>query len=103
VPRGRPADRSQASGRGSRLVGQTALGSDAAQVRPGGLGAEPFGVVSCRDEQQRSGVGADPVAGQQPGGLRCHERADEVIEAFDLWPSANSARRPSSRSAMRVA
>ena len=166
VPRGRPADRSQASGCGSRFTGQAAPGSSgsagggaevgidlagdvalqaaddfflgfsfgcaafgvgagsrvraqagehdppqgvvglavaagvepaadglargcrdrggAAQVRPGGLAAQPFWVVPGCDEQQRCGVGADPVESQKPGGADSDERADELVEALEL-------------------
>jgi hypothetical protein len=53
-------------------------------VRPGGLAAQPFGVVPGCDEQQCRGVGADPVEGEQPGGMGGDEGADELVEAFEL-------------------
>ena len=55
-----------------------------AQVRPGGLAAQPFGVVPGGDEQQCRGVGADPVEGEQAGGVRGDEGDDELVEAFEL-------------------
>src|SRR6266487_3474062 len=55
------------------------------RVRPSpGQVRQPFGVVSRRDEQQRRGVGADPVEGEQPGGACCDEGDDELIEALQL-------------------
>ena len=53
-------------------------------VRPGGLAAQPFGVVPRRDEQQCRGVGADPAEGEQLGGVRCHERNNELVEPIEL-------------------
>jgi hypothetical protein len=73
-----------------------------AQVGPGGFGAEPFGVVPGGDQEQGGGVGADTMQGEQPGGTSGDERGDELIQASS-WAPGNSARRPSSRSAMRVA
>jgi hypothetical protein len=35
-------------------------GGGGAQVRPGGLAAQPFGMVARRDEQQCRGVGPIP-------------------------------------------
>ncbi len=55
-----------------------------AQVRPGGLGAEPLGVIPGRDEQEGRGVGTDPVEGQKPGSVRGDKRDDELIEARQL-------------------
>jgi hypothetical protein len=71
-------------------------------VRPGGLAAQPPGVVSGRDEQQRRGVGPDPVEGEQAGGAGGDQGDNELVEALKL-AAGNTARRPSSRSAMRVA
>jgi hypothetical protein len=56
----------------------------AAQVRPGGLGAEPARVIPRGDEQQRRGVRADSVEGQQAGGAGGHERDDELVQALQL-------------------
>ena len=59
-------------------------GGDAAQVRPGGLAAQPFRVVPGCDEQQRCGVGADPEEGDKAGSAGSDKGADEVIEAAEL-------------------
>ena len=55
-----------------------------AQVRPGGLRAQPFRVVPGRDQEQGGGVGADPVQGEQAGGTSGDERGDELVEALEL-------------------
>ena len=60
------------------------MGAAAHRCAPGGLAAQPSGVVSCGDEQHRGGVGADPVEGEQPGGVRGHQGNDERIEAAEL-------------------
>jgi len=57
----------------------------AAQVRPGGLAAQPFQVVSGCDEQQCGGAGADPVEGEQPGGVGGDEGADEICGATSQY------------------
>ena len=75
---------------------------DSAQVRPGRLGAQPLGVVARGDQEQGGGIGADAVQREQARGAGGDQRDDERIEAHEL-PPRNSARRPSSRSAMRVA
>ena len=72
-------------------------------MRPGGLAAQSFRVVPGCDEQQRRGVGPDPVEGEKPGGAGGDERTDELIEALELAIEELRAPRPSSRSAMRVA
>src|SRR5271170_5558238 len=59
-------------------------GGGAAQVRPGGLAAQSSWVVPGCDEQQRCGVGADPVEGEKPGGAGGDEGADELVEALEL-------------------
>jgi hypothetical protein len=59
-------------------------GGDAAQVRPGGFAAQPSGMVSCGDEQQGRGVGADPVEGEHPRGVSGGEGADELAGAREL-------------------
>ena len=59
-------------------------------------------MVSRRDEQQRRGAGADPVQGQKAWGAGGNEGIDELIKALDL-AAGNSARRPRSRTATRVA
>jgi hypothetical protein len=48
-------------------------------VRPGGLAAQPLGVVSRRDEQQRRGVRPDSVEGEQAGGAGGDQRDDELL------------------------
>src|SRR5450631_317111 len=59
-------------------------GGGAAQVRPGGLGAQPFGMITGGDEQQRRGVGADPVEGEKAGSAGGGEGTDELVEALVL-------------------
>src|SRR5258708_7289057 len=76
-------------------------GSGGAQVRPGGFGAEPVGVVAGRDEQHGGGVRADAEQAEQA-------RARAVTSGTISWSSRVSwssrywARRPSSRSESRV-
>jgi hypothetical protein len=41
-------------------------------------------VVAGRDEQQRRGVRAEPVEGQEPGGTGGHERDDQLVQALEL-------------------
>ena len=53
-------------------------------MRPGRLAAQPAGVISGRDEQQRRGVGADPVEGEQAGGMGGHQRDYELVQALEL-------------------
>ncbi len=60
-------------------------------MRPGGLAAQPLGVVSRRDEQERCCVGADPVEGEEAGGMRCYEGDDELAGAFELGAGELSA------------
>ena len=55
-----------------------------AQVRPGGLGAESPGVVPGGDEQQRGGVGTDPVQGEQARGAGSDKGDDELVQALEL-------------------
>src|SRR6266480_7851054 len=55
-----------------------------AQVRPGGLGAEPLRMVPGGDEQQRRGVGADAIEGEQARGVAGHEGDEELVEAAEL-------------------
>jgi hypothetical protein len=59
-------------------------------------------VISGRDEQQRRGARAEPVEGEQARGAGGDQRDDELVQAGEL-AAGNWARRPSSRSAMRVA
>src|SRR5690242_21852516 len=59
-------------------------GGGRAQVRPGGLAAQPPGMVPGRDEQQRRGIRADPVEGEQPGGAGGDQRDDELVETLEL-------------------
>jgi hypothetical protein len=49
---------------------------DAAQVRKGGLAAQPLGVVAGGDQQLPGGVDPDPGQGQQGGG----DCADQLLE-----------------------
>ena len=53
-------------------------------MRPGGLGAEPVGVVPGGDEQQGGGVGADAVEGEQARGAGGDEGDDELVQAAEL-------------------
>src|SRR5580704_19269704 len=57
---------------------------DAAQVRPGGLAAQPLRVIPGRDQQQGRSVRADAVKAEQAGGAGGDERDDEVIEPVQL-------------------
>ena len=66
------------------LAGGCRDGGGAAQVRPGGLAAQPLRVIPGRDKQQRRGVGADPVEGEKAGGPGSDEGADELVEALEL-------------------
>ena len=59
-------------------------------------------VVPGRDQEQGGGVRADAVQGEQGWGAGGHQGDDELVEAPELAVE-ESARRPSSRSAMRVA
>src|SRR6266487_3694439 len=54
-----------------------------AQVRPGGLGAESSGMVPGGDEQQRGGVGTDPVQGQKARGAGGDQGDDELVQALE--------------------
>jgi hypothetical protein len=65
-----------------------------AQVGPGGLGPQPLGVVPGGDEQDRGGVGADAVQGEQARSMAGDQGPDEVIQALDL-AVVNRARRSS--------
>jgi hypothetical protein len=73
-----------------------------AQVRPGRLGPQPVRVVPGRDQEQGGGVRADAVQGEQ-GRARAVTRGTMSSSRRPSWPPGNSARRPSSRSAIRVA
>ena len=75
---------------------------DGAQVRPGGLRAQPLRVVPGGDQQQRGGIRADAVEGEQARGAGGDERDDELVEPVDL-PVEELRAPASSRSAMRVA
>jgi hypothetical protein len=55
-----------------------------AQVRPGGLRAQPLRVVPGRDQQQRGGIGADAVQGKQDRGAGSDEGNDELVQAIGL-------------------
>jgi hypothetical protein len=59
-------------------------------------------MVPGSDEEQGDGIGANAVEGEQAGGVGCDERTVSS-PGRPGWPPGNSARRPSSRSAMRVA
>jgi hypothetical protein len=73
-----------------------------AQVRPGSLATQPPGMVPRRDEQQRRGIRADPVEVSRLG-TRAVTRGTMTSLRRSSWPPGNTARRPSSRSATRVA
>ena len=60
------------------------IGAAAHRCAPGGLAAQPAGVVPGRDEQQRRGVRADAVKAEQAGGPGRHERDYELIQAVEL-------------------
>jgi len=53
-------------------------------VRPGGLAAQPLRVIAGRHQQQRRGVRADAVQGEQPRRASGHERDDEVVQPLEL-------------------
>ena len=55
--------------------------SDTAEVREGGLGADPVGVVAGGDEQQGGGVDPDTVEGEQRRGGRGDEGDELAMEA----------------------
>ena len=55
-----------------------------AQVRPGGLRAQPLRVISGGDQEQGGGVGADTVQGEQARSASGDERGDELIQAREL-------------------
>ena len=59
-------------------------------------------MVPAGDEQQHRGVGADAVQGEQAGSAGGDEREDQLVQALEL-AARRTARRPSSRSAIRVA
>jgi hypothetical protein len=60
-------------------------------VRPAGLAAQSPGVVSRRDEQQRRGVGPDPVAAGEPGGTGGDQGDDELAGALELAAGEHGA------------
>src|SRR5690242_15563460 len=61
-----------------------------------GIGAAPHRCAQAASERSRPGwspaaisrsaavLGPDPVEGEQPGGMRCHQGNDEPVEALDL-------------------
>jgi hypothetical protein len=53
-------------------------------VCPGGLAAQPPGVIPGRDEQQRRRARAEPVHGEQARGAGSHQRDDELVQAAEL-------------------
>ncbi len=55
-----------------------------AQVRPGGLAAEPFGVIPGGGQGQRGGVRAGAVQGEQSGRAGGDERDDQLVQAAEL-------------------
>ncbi len=57
---------------------------DCAQVRPGGLAAQPLRVVPGGDQQQGGGIGADAVQAEQARRAGGDQRDDELIEAPEL-------------------
>lgn len=59
-------------------------GGDTAQLGERGLGADPFRVVTNRDQDRRGDIGADAVDVQQVGCDLFDESADQHIELVDL-------------------
>ena len=72
-------------------------------MRPGGFAAKPLWTVAGGDEEQRGGVGANAVQSERAGCMRGDERDEQFVETVDLVGEELAARRPSSRSAIRVA
>jgi hypothetical protein len=65
-----------------RLPEEAGIG---AVPRPGDFGAEPVRVVPGGDQQQQcSGLRADAVESEQPGGAGGDERADQLVQALHL-------------------
>jgi hypothetical protein len=69
------------SGRLARRGGNRRGGT---QVRPGGLGAQPFGVVAGGDEQGCGGVSSNAAEGEEAWCTHAHEGDDELVEAHEL-------------------
>ncbi len=63
---------------------EAGIGGAGAQVRPGGLGAEPLMVIPGGDREQRGGVRADAVEGEQAGGAGSDEGDDQLVQALEL-------------------
>ena len=57
---------------------------DAAEVRPGGFGADPFGVVTGGDEEDGGGVDADAVEREEAGGRVGYELGEGVVDGREL-------------------
>ena len=74
----------------------------AAQMGPGCFGTQPVGMVACCDDQNGGDMRSGPVHLEQARGLQFDERQEQRVEVVDLG-GQDSARRPSSRKAMRVA
>ena len=66
------------------LAGAGGDGCDTAEVRPRGFVADPCGVVTGRDQQDRSGIDTDPVDLEQLRRGRSHEPLELTIERSDL-------------------
>ena len=71
-------------------------------MRPGGLAAQPFGVIAGRHQQQRAVSGPTPCRASSPG-ARAVTSGTMRSSSRSSWPSRNSTRRPSSRNATRTA
>ena len=59
-------------------------GGGAAQVREGGFGAEPLGVVAGGDQQLAGGVDPDPGQGQQGRSNSGDQRLELAVELVEL-------------------
>ena len=63
------------------LAGRGVDRGDPAEVREGGLGADPLGVVAGGDEQQGGGVDADTMQAEQTRRRRFDEASEFAVEA----------------------
>ena len=66
------------------LPDEAGIGATPAQVRPGDLGAEPFGMIPGGDEEDSGGVRVGAVDGEQARGVKRDEGDDELVEPVDL-------------------
>src|SRR5207249_4991807 len=55
-----------------------------AQVRPGGLGPQPGGVVTGGDQEHGGGVRADAVEAEQSRGAGGNQRDDQLVKPAEL-------------------